>query len=92
MSTTAFSKPAPQRSGQPLFAYWSPERAVLTHLLDQHPRRLTLQELAHEVGHGFEETAVKRAVDNLAAAREGAALIPAPAVVSFDQGPATTNF
>ena len=96
MSTTAFSKPTPRRSDQPFFACWSPERAVLTHLLDQHPRRLTLQELAQEIGHGFEETAVKRAVDNLAAARflhrEGAALIPAPAVLSFDQGPASTNF
>jgi hypothetical protein len=92
MSTTAFGETTPR----PFFAYWSPERAVLTHLLDQHPRRLTLQELAREVGHGFGETAVRRAVDNLSAAcflhREGAALIPAPAVVSFDQGPASTKF
>jgi hypothetical protein len=96
MSTTAFTEGAQHQSSSPFFAYWSPERAVLTHLLDQHPRCLTLQELAREVGHGFGENALKRAVNNLAAARfvhqEGAALIPAPAVVSFDREPTTTDF
>jgi hypothetical protein len=96
MFTTAFSEATPSRSSGRFFNYWSPERAVLTHLLDQYPRRLTLQELAREVGHGFPETAVKRAVANLAAAhflhREGAVLIPAPAVLSFDQGATSTKF
>lgn len=93
---TTFDETTPRRSSRPFFAYWSPERAVLNHLLDQHPRRLTLQELARDLEHAFQESAVQRAVDNLTAARflhrEGAALTPAPAVVSFDQGPATTNF
>jgi stage V sporulation protein SpoVS len=48
------------------------------------------------MSHGFGETAIKRAVDNLAAAcflhREGATLIPAPAVVNFDQGTTPTKF
>lgn len=91
-----FRETTSPRSGRPFFAYWSPERAVLNHLLDQHPRRLTIQELARDLEHGFKESAVRRAVDNLTAAHflhhEGAALIPAPAVISFDQGPATTNF
>jgi hypothetical protein len=72
------------------------ERTVLSHILDEHPRRLTLPELAHEVGHALEDNAVERAVDNLAAARflhrEGPTLVPAPAVVSFDQGPVSTKF
>ena len=84
------------RSGRPFYSYASPERAVLSHLLDQHPRRFTLQELAHEVGSEIKETAVRRAVDNLAAARfirrEGGALTPAPAVIDFDRKPTTTNF
>ena len=74
----------------------SPERAVLSHLLDQHPRRLTIQDLAREVGEGSDETAVERAVNNLTAAcflhREGPDVVPAPAVVSFDRGPSLTKF
>jgi predicted transcriptional regulator len=91
MSTTAIGE-----ERRPFFAYSSPERAVLSHLLDQHPRSFTVRELADEVGSGFKEKTVRRAVDNLAAARfihrEGAALTPAPAVVDFDREPATTNF
>jgi hypothetical protein len=84
------------RSSSPFYSYASPERAVLSHLLDQHPRRFTLQELTHEVGSEIKENAVRRAVDNLAAAqfirREGAAVAPAPAVIDFDRKPTTTNF
>lgn len=96
MSATAFDDEPQQRSGRPFYSYASAERAVLSHLLDQHPRRFTLQELAHEVGSDIREKAVRRAVDNLAAARfikrEGGALTPAPAVIDFDRKPATTNF
>jgi hypothetical protein len=74
---------------------WARERAVLGFVLDQHPRRLTLSELSREVGSGLRESAIRRAVDNLVAAsfllREGTDLVPAPAVVAFDQ-PASTNF
>jgi hypothetical protein len=94
MSTTAFDKPTPRRSISP-DTPWAPEMIVLSHLLDQHPRSVTIQDLAREVAD-LEDTALSRAVDNLAAAsfvhREGATLIPAPAVVSFDQGPSPTNF
>jgi hypothetical protein len=95
-TTTAFSEATQRQPKRPFFAYWSPERAVLSHLLDQHPRRLTFQELAREAGCGFKESALERAVGNLAAANllhwEGAALVPAPAVVSFDQGAISTEF
>jgi stage V sporulation protein SpoVS len=67
----------------------------LDHLLDQYPRRLTLQELSREVG-ALRDDAVQRAVDNLAAAhfvrREGAVLTAAPAVVNFDRQPIATEF
>jgi hypothetical protein len=96
MSATAFDDESQHRSSRPFCACALPERAVLSHLLDQHPRRFTLQELAHEVGSEIRETALRRAVDNLAAAqfiqREGGALTPAPAVINFDRKPTTTNF
>jgi hypothetical protein len=96
MSSTAFGDATQHRSSKQFVAEWSPERAVLTHLLDQYPRRLTLQELASEVGDDLRASAVERAVKNLAAARflhrEGAALLAAPAVVNFDQGAMTTEF
>jgi predicted transcriptional regulator len=96
MSATAIDDEPQHRSSRPFYAYASAERAVLSHLLDQHPRRFTLQELAHEVGSDIKEKAVRRAVDNLAAAqfirREGAAVTPAPAVINFDRKPTTTNF
>jgi DNA-binding HxlR family transcriptional regulator len=94
MSMTAFDEPTPHRSISPR-TRWVPEMIVLSHLLDQHPRRITIHELTREVAD-LEGTALSRAVDNLAAAsfvhREGATLIPAPAVVNFDQGPTPTNF
>jgi hypothetical protein len=95
MSTTAFSeatshRPAGSGTNCPS------EREVLDHLLDVYPRRLTLQELAREVGVGLRDDAVQRAVDNLAAARfvrrEGAVLIAAPAVVNFDREPIAAEF
>lgn len=93
MSTTAFGEPT--RRSDPSGAPWLPEMMVLGHLLDQHPRRITIQDLIREVA-GLEGAVLNRAVDNLAAAcfvhREGVTLIPAPAVVSFDRGPAATNF
>lgn len=73
----------------PAVGDWGSERAILSHVLDQHPRRLTLSELAREVGVPVDEAVVRRAVANLAAARfllsEGDELVPAPAVVSFDR-------
>jgi hypothetical protein len=67
---------------------------VLSHLLDQHPRRLTVKELAGEINPGLAATAVRRAVDNLAAARllhlEGGKCAPDPAVLDFDRGRAGT--
>jgi hypothetical protein len=96
MSTTAFGNAIEPRSSRPFVAHWLPERAVLMHLLDQYPRGLTVQELAREVGQGLRESVVQRAADNLTAARfvrrEGAALIAAPAVVSFDREPTATEF
>jgi hypothetical protein len=94
MSTTAFSEATSHRPPGPGTNCPS-EREVLDHLLDVYPRRLTLQELAREVG-ALRDDAVQRAVDNLAAARfvrlEGALLIAAPAVVSFDREPIATEF
>jgi hypothetical protein len=96
MSATAFDEAPSRRSSRRFFVHLSPERAVLSHLLDQHPRRLTLHELAQEVGPGFREGVIQRAVDNLAAARfiqrHGAALIAAPAAVNLDQQPSATKF
>jgi DNA-binding IclR family transcriptional regulator len=67
----------------------SAEGAVLTHLLDEHPRRLSLQDLSREVGADLDEPTVERAIDNLTAARflrrEGSSVVPAPAVVGFDR-------
>jgi hypothetical protein len=94
MSTNAFSEVTSHRppgSG----TNCPSEREVLDHLLDQYPRRLTLQELSREVG-ALRDDAVQRAVDNLAAAhfvrREGAVLAAAPAVVNFDRRPIATEF
>ena len=65
------------------------EAAVLTHLLDQHPRRLSLQDLSREVADGLDEPTVVRAIDNLTAAcflrLEDSNVVPTPAVVSFDR-------
>jgi hypothetical protein len=96
MSATTFGEEPQHRSSRSFCSFELVERAVLSHLLDQHPRRFTLQELAHEVGSDIRERAIRRAVDNLAAARlihrEGGALTPAPAVINFDRKPAATNF
>jgi len=65
------------------------EAAVLTHLLDEHPRRLSLQDLSQEVSKRLDEPTVERAIDNLTAACflrvEGSSVVPNPAVVSFDR-------
>ncbi len=96
MSATTFDDEPQHRSSGSFCSFELAERAVLSHLLDQHPRRFTLQELAHEVGSDIREKAVQRAVDNLAAARfidrEGGALTPAPAVINFDRKPTATKF
>ncbi|HEY7256485.1 MAG TPA: hypothetical protein VH476_07345 [Solirubrobacterales bacterium] len=67
----------------------SAEEAVLTHLLNEHPRRLSLQDLSREVADGLDEPTLERAVGNLTAAcflqLEGSIVVPAPAVVSFDR-------
>lgn len=65
------------------------EAAVLTYLLDEHPRRLSLQDLSLEVAAGLDEPTVERAIDNLTAACflrfEESRVVPTPAVVSFDR-------
>lgn len=67
----------------------SAEGVVLTLLLDEHPRRLSLQDLSREVGDDLDKRTVERAIGNLTAARllrlEGSSVVPAPAVVSFDR-------
>jgi hypothetical protein len=67
----------------------SAEGAVLTHLLDEHPRRLSLEDLSREVDPELDTPAVERAINNLTAARllrrEGSTVVPAPAVVGFDR-------
>jgi hypothetical protein len=96
MSGTAVTDATQRPSERPYFAYASPERAVLNHLLDQHPRRVTFQELTLVVDHRFRESTLERAVDNLAAAgfvhRDGTGLNPMPAVVSFDRERMATDF
>ena len=71
------------------------EAAVLTYLLNEHPRRLSLQELSLEVAAGLDEPAVQRAIGNLTAAcllrLEESSVVPAPAVVSFDRSRPTRS-
>ena len=65
------------------------ETAVLTHLLNEHPRRLSIQDLSREVADGLDEPTVERAIGNLTAAcflrLEDSSVVPNPAVVSFDR-------
>jgi hypothetical protein len=65
------------------------ETAVLTYLLDEHPRRLSLRDLSLEVAAGLDEPTVERAIGNLTAAHflhlEDSSVVPTPAVVSFDR-------
>jgi hypothetical protein len=71
----------------------SAEGAVLTHVLDEHPRRLSPEDLSQEVNLELDAPAVERAIDNLTAARllrrEGSTVVPAPAVVGFDRFPSS---
>lgn len=57
---------------------------AFTHLLDQHPRRLTIDQLRSEIG-GDDHAALERAIANLAEAcllrRQEGALIPSPAAL-----------
>jgi hypothetical protein len=61
---------------------------VLAHLLDRHPRRLTLRELTDELGRPTAGDDVARAVRNLAAARflrlDSGVVSPTAAVLDFD--------
>jgi hypothetical protein len=88
-ATTTEHRGTASTSSSASLGNWHPERVVLTHILDQHPRRLTLPELTDEVGAGLRTPEVMRAVNNLAAARflfrDGADVVPAPAVVRFDR-------
>jgi hypothetical protein len=62
--------------------------AAFTHLLDQHPRRLTIHQLGRELG-GHDPAALERAVASLDEAclvrRLGAELIPSPAALRVDR-------
>jgi hypothetical protein len=75
---------------------WGAERAVLAHLLDQHPRRLTIEELCRQFAGLLSDASVEEAADNLVAARflirENTDLLPAPAVVAFDRSTPATHF
>ena len=61
---------------------------AFTHLLDQHPRRLTIDQLGREIG-GDDRVALERAVANLDEAcllrRQGGELIPSPAALRVDR-------
>ena len=61
------------------------QRAVLSLVLDAHPKSLTLADLAHELGN---QDAVKRAVAALVSVglldRESDAIRPSAAAVHFD--------
>ena len=65
------------------------EAAVLVHLLNEHPRRLSLEDLSREVAYRIDEPTVERAIGNLTAACflrfEDSIVVPSPAVVSFDR-------
>jgi hypothetical protein len=67
----------------------SAEGAVLALLLDEHPRRLSRQDLSREIARDLDQPTVERAIDNLTAAcflrLEGSSVVPTPAVVSFDR-------
>lgn len=57
---------------------------AFTYLLDQHPRRLTIDQLRREIG-GADPATFERAVANLDEAcllrRQGGALVPSPAAL-----------
>jgi hypothetical protein len=61
---------------------------AFTHLLDQHPRRLTIDQLGREIG-GADLASLERAVANLDEAcllrRHGGTLIPSPAALRADR-------
>jgi hypothetical protein len=86
LSATAKPNPPPARAGD-----GGPEVAVLGHLLDAHPRQLSLLDLAAELDHGLEGRCLQRAVANLCAAglisREGQLLAAAPLALAFESGP-----
>lgn len=71
------------------------ERVILAHLLDQHPRRLTLEQLSGEIAPSFGDGSVRRALEKLTAAqflsREGTAWIPSKAAIDFDRGSAAED-
>lgn len=95
MSTATTGSRGSQPDQDPLstLGQWPPEGTVLAHVLEQHPRRLTLRELESEVEGCLQDAALRRAVDNLTAAQllrqQGADLVPDPAVVDFDQDSTT---
>lgn len=61
---------------------------AFTHLLDQHPRRLTIDQLGREIGSG-DCQALERAIASLDEAcllsRRDGELIPSPTAVRVDQ-------
>ncbi len=61
---------------------------AFTHLLDQHPRRLTIDQLGREIGDD-DHAALERAIASLDEAclvqRLGQELIPSPAALRVDQ-------
>ena len=64
------------------------ESVAFTYLLDQHPRRLSVADLAREIGDS-DRTAIERAATNLAdaclLARSGEELVLSPAALRADR-------
>lgn len=86
---TATKAPAPSGSSSPTgLADQRLGCIAFTHLLDQHPRRLTIDQLGREIG-GDDRAALERAVASLDEAclvrRLGAELIPSPAALRADR-------
>lgn len=85
---TATTAPAPSESSSAGLADQRLGCIAFTHLLDQHPRRLTIDQLGRELG-GHDLAALERAVASLDEAclvrRQGAELVPSPAALRIDR-------
>jgi len=81
--TVGQDAPALESSGFPL------EYVAFNHLLEQHPRRLTLAQLGREIGAG--QAALKRVIANLhevfLVQHQDRELVPSPLALRFDRAP-----
>lgn len=85
---TATKAPAPSENPSADLADQRLGRAAFTYLLDQHPRRLTIDQLGREIGGG-DRAALERAVANLDEAcllrRRDGELVLSPAALRIDR-------